>query len=87
MNKNIYVIDERNGKRVKSVWYIRENRLGKDVISLAWQYYRDRRKTNVNSIIQRCHLIRKPPKKIKVIYSGDPKGYIFEALDCSDHNN
>src|SRR5580704_7715659 len=67
---NPLVIDSSNGKQVKSIYFVKTGKLGKDVKRMMWQYYRDRCKTNANEIKVQFNRQKKEIHTMEIIYSG-----------------
>ena len=72
---NTFVIDATNGKRVKSVYFVKKSKIGRDVPRMMWQYYRDRNKTDVNVVKIMFNRQKKEVHTMEIIYSGDPVIY------------
>lgn len=72
---NTFVIDASNGKQVKSVYFIKKSKIGRDVPRMMWQYYRDRNKTDVNVVKTMFNRQKKEVHTMEIIYSGDPVIY------------
>lgn len=80
MNNN--TIDNKTGKIIKSIFFVKKSKLQKDVRQLKWQYYRDRNKINVNKIIDLIDDINYNHKyswhTAEIIYKNDPVIYKLE---------
>lgn len=71
-------IDE-TGQLVKKVFARHTSKLGRDIWAMKWQYYRDRTKVPVTSIIKQYN-----KKDLRIIYSGKvitPKSEIKNPVD------
>ena len=69
---NPLIIDQSNGKQVKSIYFVKTGKLGRDVKRMMWQYYRDRYKTDANEIMKQFNRQKKEVHTMEIIYSGDP---------------
>jgi hypothetical protein len=77
--------DPTNGRTVKSIWlYSKYNHGKSEKWDLRWQYYRDRNRTSVFRFFK-----DHKGRKVRIIYSGDPKQYEVEIplhsdmIDCT----
>lgn len=72
--------DPTNGRTVKSIWlYSKYNHGKSEKWDLRWQYYRDRNRTSVLRFFK-----DHKGRKVRIIYSGDPKQYEIEIPLYSD---
>jgi hypothetical protein len=67
--------DTTNGKIVNSVWAYKITKIGREKRDMVWQYYRHRRKLNVNDVIYKKY----KDVKLIVIYSGDGKQHLKDG--------
>lgn len=65
-------LDPITGKYVKSIYARKISKMGREIWTQVWQYYRDRGRTNVESCYSKYYYT-----PVKVIYSGDPKIYYY----------
>ena len=77
--------DPTNGRTVKSIWlYSKYNHGKSEKWDLRWQYYRDRNRTSIYRFFK-----DHKGRKVRIIYSGDPKQYEVEIplhsdmIDCT----
>jgi hypothetical protein len=84
---NTFVIDASNGKQVKSVYFIKKSKIGRDVPRMMWQYYRDRNKTDVNVVKIMFNRQKKQVHTMEIIYSGDPVIYKIPRIPIVNVNN
>jgi hypothetical protein len=56
-------------KKCKSVYIYKKTKMGKMKRDLVWQYYRDRNRQSVESVLDRY---KDTQLKARIIYSGDP---------------
>ena len=65
-------IDPITGKYVKSIYARKVSKMGREIWTQVWQYYRDRKRTNIDSCYTKYYYT-----PVKVTYSGDPKIYYY----------
>lgn len=65
-------IDPITGKFVKSIYARKVSKMGREIWHQVWQYYRDRKRANVDSCYQKYY-----HTPVRVVYSGDPKVYYY----------
>ena len=84
---NPFVTDISNGKQVKSIYFVKKSKIGKNVPRMMWQYYRDRNKTDANIVKILFNRQKKEYHTMEIIYSGDPVIYkIPRTPICSIKN-
>jgi hypothetical protein len=70
--KNPNVIDSSNGKQVKSIYFVKTSKIGRNVKRLMWQYYRHRFTTKADDVKKQFNYQKKTVHTMEIIYSGDP---------------
>lgn len=64
--------DPITGKYVKSIYVRKISKMGREIWTQVWQYYRDRKRENIESCYKKYYYA-----PIKVTYSGDPKIHYY----------
>lgn len=73
-----YITDQRNDKEVKSIYFVKKSKINRDVRYMVWQYYRDRKKNNVNDVIKSFDIQKKQVFEMRIIYKGDSNIYSYK---------